>query len=84
MQKINYYSKNCFLLGGRISTSYKFFTGRQSKSNHYQNVFVGNHKRVGKETGETSLVERWNNTLRQRLGRLVRKTLSFSKTEENH
>ena len=35
---------------------------------------------VGKETGETAHVERWNNTLRQRLGRFVRKTLSFSKS----
>jgi insertion element IS1 protein InsB len=37
------------------------------------------HRGVGKETGETAHVERYNNTLRQRLGRLVRKTLSFSK-----
>jgi hypothetical protein len=29
-------------------------------------------------------VERWNNTLRQRLARLVRKTLSFSKSDEMH
>ncbi len=35
---------------------------------------------VGKETGETAHVERWNNTLRQRLARFVRKTLSFSKS----
>ncbi|MCA1837565.1 MAG: IS1 family transposase, partial [Actinobacteria bacterium] len=27
---------------------------------------------------------RWNGTLRQRLGRFVRKTLSFSKCEEMH
>jgi IS1 family transposase len=52
--------------------------------NPYKNVFGKNHKRVGKETGETSHVERWSNTLRQRLGRFVRKTLSFSKTQENH
>jgi insertion element IS1 protein InsB len=38
------------------------------------------HQAVGKETGETAHVERWNNTLRQRLGRFVRKTLSFSKS----
>ena len=37
------------------------------------------HRPVGKETGETAHVERYNNTLRQRLARLVRKTLSFSK-----
>jgi insertion element IS1 protein InsB len=38
------------------------------------------HRPVGKETGETAHVERCNNTLRQRLGRLVRKTVSFSKS----
>lgn len=38
------------------------------------------HSAVGKETGETAHVERWNNTLRQRLSRFVRKTLSFSKS----
>ena len=38
----------------------------------------------GKETGQTAHVERWNNTLRQRLARLVRKTLSFSKSVERH
>lgn len=32
--------------------------------------------------GETNHVERLNCTLRQRLGRLVRKTLSFSKSDE--
>src|SRR6266699_401737 len=35
---------------------------------------------VGKETDETAHVERWNNTLRQRLSRFVRETLSFSKS----
>jgi IS1 family transposase len=34
---------------------------------------------VGKETGETAHMERWNNTLRQRVGRYVRQTLSFSR-----
>ena len=31
---------------------------------------------VGKESGKTNHVERWNNTLRQRVGRFVRKSLS--------
>jgi len=35
------------------------------------------HQSVGKETGLTSYIERFNNTLRQRVSRLVRKTLSF-------
>jgi insertion element IS1 protein InsB len=42
------------------------------------------HQSVGKETGKTSYIERFNNTLRQRVSRLVRKTLSFSKSLENH
>lgn len=42
------------------------------------------HQAVGKETGLTNHVERFNNTLRQRLGRFVRKTLSFSKSDEMH
>jgi insertion element IS1 protein InsB len=42
------------------------------------------HEAVGKESGKTNHVERWNNTLRQRLGQFVRKTLSFSKSWELH
>ena len=42
------------------------------------------HRAVGKETGKTSYIERFNNTLRQRISRLARKTLSFSKSLENH
>ncbi|MEM7769301.1 MAG: IS1 family transposase [Cyanobacteria bacterium P01_A01_bin.37] len=42
------------------------------------------HFAVGKESGLTSYIERFNNTLRQRVSRLVRKTLSFSKKLENH
>jgi len=30
------------------------------------------------------MVERFNNILRQRLGRFVRRTLSFSKTDQMH
>jgi IS1 family transposase len=39
------------------------------------------HQSVGKETGETAHQERWYNTLRQRLARFVRKSLSFSKSD---
>lgn len=42
------------------------------------------HKAVGKESGKTNHIERFNNTMRQRISRLVRKTLSFSKKLENH
>ena len=51
----------------------------------YQKVFPQKrHKAVGKETGKTNHIERFNNTMRQRISRLVRKTLSFSKKIENH
>ncbi len=42
------------------------------------------HHAVGKETGKTSYIERFNCTLRQRVSRRVRKTLSFSKKLDNH
>jgi insertion element IS1 protein InsB len=44
----------------------------------------GQHEATGKEEGETCHVERWINTLRQRLSRFVRKTLSFSKSRHMH
>jgi insertion element IS1 protein InsB len=39
---------------------------------------------AGEESGLTAHIERWNNTLRQRLGRFVRKSLSFSKSDTMH
>ena len=39
------------------------------------------HRLCGKAEGETCHVERFNCTLRQRLGRSVRRTLSFSECE---
>lgn len=51
----------------------------------YNEIFpIKRHKSVGKETGKTSYIERFNCTMRQRVSRLVRKTLSFSKKTENH
>jgi insertion element IS1 protein InsB len=44
----------------------------------------GQHQVCGKESGLTSGVERFNCALRQRVSRLVRKSLSFSKKLENH
>jgi IS1 family transposase/transposase-like protein len=41
------------------------------------------HKPVGKDSGKTNHIERFNNTWRQRVSRIVRKTLSFSKKLEN-
>jgi insertion element IS1 protein InsB len=44
----------------------------------------GRHRAVGKKTGQTNHIERTNCTLRQRISRLVRETLSFSKNQDNH
>jgi insertion element IS1 protein InsB len=42
------------------------------------------HQAIGKDNGLTAHVERFNNTLRQRLARFTRKTLSFSKSDHMH
>lgn len=42
------------------------------------------HFAVGKDSGLTNHIERFNCTLRQRVSRLVRKSLSFSKSLSNH
>jgi len=63
----------------RVATCYSDFWEA------YQAVIPAEqHRAVGQETGETAHVERWNNTLRQRWGRFVRKTLSFSKSDRMH
>jgi insertion element IS1 protein InsB len=42
------------------------------------------HKAITKDARKTNHIERFNNTLRQRVSRLVRETLAFSKKVENH
>ena len=43
----------------------------------YEKVIASKRQKpVGKESGKTSHIERFNNTLRQRVSRLVRRTLS--------
>jgi insertion element IS1 protein InsB len=50
----------------------------------YEAIFPAKrHLPVGQETGKTSHIERFNCPLRQRVSRLVRKTLSFSKKLKN-
>ncbi len=65
----------------------KEFKECQSRSDFweaYDNLPKSLHQKCGKETGETTQVESVNNVIRQRLGRYVRKTCSFSKSIENH
>jgi insertion element IS1 protein InsB len=42
------------------------------------------HKAITKHARKTNHIEHFNNTLRQRVARLVRETLSFSKKPANH
>lgn len=51
----------------------------------YSNVLpAAQHQAAYAKRGGTNPIERFNNTLRQRLGRLVRKTRSFSKNSQMH
>jgi IS1 family transposase/transposase-like protein len=51
----------------------------------YATVFPkSRHRSTKKGSGKTNHIERLNNTFRQRLSRLARKTLSFSKKLTNH
>jgi len=76
---------SCRQLWQRVPEVYKGCTSFSDFWAAYQKVLPEEtHQAVGKETGQTAHVERWNNTLRQRLARFVRKTLSFSKSDRVH
>ena len=75
--------EKCRELYENIPPDYRSCQSRSDFWSSYDKVFPNNTS-CGKESGETAHIERWNNTLRQRLSRFVRKTLSFSKTLTNH
>ena len=50
----------------------------------YKTVIPEGQHLYSKKKKDTNHIERFNNTLRQRVSRLVRETLSFSKKLENH
>jgi len=75
----------CKRLWQSVPESYKASSCYSDFWEAYQGVIPEDqHEATGKEEGETCHVERWNNTLRQRLSRFVRKTLSFSKSRRMH
>jgi len=77
--------KTCLILWEAIPQAYRAAYCFTDFWSAYQAVIPEDqHTAVGKETGETAHIERWNTTLRQRLGRFVRKTLSFSKSSVMH
>lgn len=72
------------LLWMRIPPAYRqgpLYTDRL-ESDH--NVLPTAQHQTAYSKGFTNPIERFNNTLRQRLGRLVRQTLSFSKCPKMH
>ena len=71
-------------LYAKVPLEYKQCQSRSDFWEAYDNLPKRIHKKCGKETGETSQVESVNNVIRQRLGRYVRKTCSFSKSIKNH
>jgi insertion element IS1 protein InsB len=71
----------CHILWNNVPASYRKGHCYTDFWAAYQAVIPKDQlSQVGKETGETAHVERWNCTLRQRIVRFVRKTLSFSKS----
>jgi IS1 family transposase/transposase-like protein len=76
--------ETCKRLWTRIPEAYRRCHSYSDFWKAYQALPQETHQCVGKETGQTAHMERWYNTLRQRVGRVVRKTLSFSKSEAFH
>ena len=77
--------KTCRKLWKNIPKEYRRCHSFSDFWDAYEKVFPKKtHHSVGKESGETNHVERWNNTCRQSNARYVRKTLSFSKSDFYH
>ena len=69
----------------RLPPEYRCRASRSDFWLAYEEAFPKRtHRLCGKAEGQTNHAERWFCTLRQRLGRFVRKTLSFSKCERMH
>jgi len=76
---------SCLQLWRRIPTAYIRCWSFSAFWDAYQQIFdPDRHQAVGKDSGQTSHIERWFNTGRQRRARFVRKTLSFSKSDRFH
>jgi insertion element IS1 protein InsB len=74
-------AKTCRRLWDRLPPAYRHRRSFSDLWEAYQSVLPARtHHAVGKQEAETNHIERFNNTLRQRLGCLVRQTLSFCKS----
>ena len=75
-------AESAYALRERVQADYRRRASRSDFWLAYEEVFPKRtHRCCDKSEGQTCYVERWNCTLRQRRGRFVRKTLSFSKCE---
>jgi len=78
-------AETCLRLWNRIPKAYRQSHTFSDFWSAYEKVFPKEtHRSVGKETGETAHMERWYCTLRQKIARYVRETLSFSKAVYMH
>ncbi|HNT76248.1 MAG TPA: IS1 family transposase [Anaerolineae bacterium] len=77
-------AETCKRLWARVPDAYRRCHSYSDFWQAYQALPHATHQCVGKETGQTTHMERWYNTLRQWVGRVVHKTLSFSKSEAFH
>lgn len=66
----------------RLPDSYRSCASFSDRWAAYE--FVFDRRRHQSVSGQTAHVERWFNTLRQRLARFTRKTLAFSKRDDLH
>lgn len=78
--------ESCKMLWARIPERFRYQTSFSDFWEAYNFIYeqTGQHQKVGKDSGQTNHMERWNNTIRQWVGRLTRKTLSFSKSDFFH
>ena len=67
----------------RIPRDYVRCVSFSDRWQSYAHLFdLQRHRMVGKDEGQTNQVERWFNTLRQRLARFTRRTLAFSTRDD--
>ena len=72
-------AESCRRLWRKLPSDYQRCCSFSDLWRAYNTLPHDTHSMVGKASGQTSHIERLNNTLRQRFSRLVRRTLSFSK-----
>lgn len=76
--------ETCRVLWNRMPQSYKNSLCYTDFWAAYAQVVPPQQHDRSDKRGKTNHLERWNNTLRQRVGRFVRRTLSFSKCDQMH